>query len=202
MKENLNQNLWTELKNIYVYTNQMFYPQYLNWAVTSGIPGKNIFNNGVSHNEERKEQVQDLLLAIEKIGYEKPLFVFASDTLVYDTNNQLLDLSSMAEMYQQGFSCVVAYYKERGASNHGVITVDEENKLISFREKPLDVESGLVNASVYLFSPSKLNQMKNSYTDLIRYKNPLQVVWDGFKIVSAAKRIDLGTIDDLLSANS
>lgn len=192
-----------QLNNIYVQTNQKYYHQYLDWAITSGIPQQNVFNNGVTNNEERKEQVQDILLAIAKIGYEEPLFIFASDTLVYEKNNRLLDLFPMVDIYrQEGLSCVVAYYKEKGTSNHGVITVDDENKLTSFREKPLNVESGLVNASVYLLSPSKLEQMKEVSTELLKYKNPLQLVWGGFKVILAARRVDLGTIEDLLHANN
>ncbi len=192
-----------KLKDVYIQTNQRFYLQYVDWAIASGIPRQNVFNNGVTNNEERKEQVQDILLAIAKIGYEEPLFIFASDTLVYGNNNRLLDLFPMVDTYrQEGLSCVVAYYKDRGASNHGVITVDDENKLTSFREKPREVESGLVNASVYLLSPSKLEQMKEVSTELLKYKNPLQLVWGEFKVIQAVRRVDLGTIEDLLQANN
>ncbi|MDO8511335.1 MAG: sugar phosphate nucleotidyltransferase [Nanoarchaeota archaeon] len=192
-----------ELKDIYVQTNQRFYDQFLGWAIQEGIPQQNIFNNEVTHNEERKEQVQDILLAIERIGYDGPLFLFASDTLVYGKGDRLLDLSPMVEIYrQQGLSSIVAYHKESGASHHGVITVDKENMITSFREKPLDVESGLVNASVYLLSSPKLKQMKDSAEELLKYKNPLQLLWNDFKIIQAGSRVDLGTIEDLLRANN
>ena len=109
----------------------------------------------------------------------------------------------MVEIYRQkGLSAIVAYRKESGASQHGVITVDKENIITSFREKPLDVESGLVNASVYLLSSPKLKQMKDSAEELLKYKNPLQLVWNDFKIIQAGSRVDLGTIEDLLRANN
>lgn len=191
-----------QLNNIYVQTNQKYYHQFLEWAMEAGIPGNNIFNNGVTKNEDRKEQTQDLLLAIAKIGYNQPLFLFTSDTLVYNTGNQLLDLSPMAEIYRrEGFSSVVVYYKERDASKHGVITIDEHNQLTSFREKPQNVVSGLVNASVYLFSPYKLREMQNLSTELLKCKNPLELVSDGFKVIQASSRMDIGTIDDVLRAN-
>ena len=79
------------LKEVYIHTNQRYYQQFLEWAVKAGIPKENVFNNGVIKNEDRNEQVKDLLLAIGRIGYDEPLFLFASDTLVYGDNNQLLD---------------------------------------------------------------------------------------------------------------
>ncbi len=192
-----------QLNNIYVQTNQKYYHQYLEWAMEVGIPGNNVFNNGVTRNEDRKEQTQDLLSAIAKINRNQPLFLFASDTLVYNTRNQLLDLSPMVEAYErEGFSSVVAYYKERDASKHGVMTVDEHNQLTSFIEKPQNVISGLVNASVYLFSPYKLREMQNLSVELLKCKNPLELVSNGFKVVQASHRMDIGTIDDVFNANS
>ncbi len=191
-----------ELNNIYVQTNQKYYHQFLEWAVEAGIPEDNVLNNGVTKNEDRKEQTQDMLLAIAKIGYDKPLFLFASDTLVYEERNELLNLLPMVQIYQQeNLSCVVVYYKENGASNHGVITIDEHDKLTSFKEKPLNVISGLVNASVYIFSPEKLRQMQQFSAELLKCKNPLELVNDRFKVIPASSRLDIGTIDDVLKAN-
>ena len=189
------------LNNIYVQTNQRYYPQYVEWAAQQGIPCENIFNNGVTRNEDRKEQVLDILLGISRIGSGQPLFLFASDTLVYETGG-LLNLSPMIEIYRkEELSSVVAYYKEKNASSHGVITIDEYGRLTSFREKPQNVMSGLVNASVYLFSPDKLREMQNLSAGLLRCKNPLELVSDGFKVIQASNRLDIGTIDDVLKAN-
>ena len=187
------------LTDIYIHTNQKYYEQFLEWANKSGIPTENVFNNGVTKNEDRNEQVKDLLLALNMIGYDQPLFLFASDTLVYGENNSLLDLSSMVEIYQQqNFSSVVVCYKEKGAFNHGIFTVDEELKVTGFREKPERVESGLINVSVYFFTPEKLNQIKTLSDELLQYKNILELVHDKFSVVLAKKRVDIGTIEDVI----
>ena len=189
-----------QLNNIYVQTNQKYYQQYVGWVAQQGIPCENIFNNGVTKNEDRKEQVLDILWEFPRSLYQ-PLFLFASDTLVYETGG-LLDLSPMIETYRkEGLSSVIVYYKEKNASSHGVITIDKHYRLTSFREKPQDAVSGLVNASVYLFSPEKLRQMQNLSSELLKCKNPLELVNDRFKVIQASNRLDLGTIDDVLKAN-
>ena len=191
-----------EPNDIYVQTNQKYYDQFIEWAIEAGIPEDNIFNNGVIRNEDRNEQNKDLLLAIAKIGSNQPLFLFASDTLVYNTGNQLLDLSPMVEVYRkEGLSSVIAYYKEKDASKHGVITIDQQNNLISFKEKPKNIISGLVNASVYLFSPDKLCGMQDLSSELLKCKNPLELVSNRFKVIQASNRLDIGTIEDVLKAN-
>ncbi|HLD00819.1 MAG TPA: sugar phosphate nucleotidyltransferase [Candidatus Nanoarchaeia archaeon] len=187
--------------NFYVQTNNLFHSQFCDWARGKNIPLLNIFNNGVNSNGERKEQVLDLFLALEKIGYAEPVMVFASDTLVYDFSDNLLDLSKMVEVYQAAKSSqVVVYYKSNQAFNHGVVDLDDAGNLLNFREKPIGVESGWVNASIYLFSPEKLRELKVR-TAVKNYKNPLEQIWDGFKSFAAARREDIGTIADVLKAN-
>lgn len=190
-----------ERKDVYIHTNQLHYGQFLRWAAENGIPSKNVFNNGVVRNEDRKEQVQDLLLALEKIGYDKLLFLFASDTLVYDKDGRLLDMVLLSKEYLDGFSVAVAYNKNENASKHGVFSINDKNVVVGFREKPEGVKSGLVNASVYLFSPSKLQEMAIHSKELLGYKNILELLWNGFKVVEASKRLDIGTIEDVLKAN-
>jgi len=189
------------LTDVYVHTNNRFYTQYLAWARENRIPEINVFNNGVNTNEERKGMLPDLLSAINQIGYEVPLLVFYSDTLVYDEKG-LFNLQPMIDIYRSNEkSSLVIYYKERKASNHGVVTLDEQNNVLTFHEKPVGVESGWVNASVYLFNERKLAEIKDSSSDLLKYQNPLQLLPSQFKGVKASRRFDLGTIEDVLQIN-
>jgi NDP-sugar pyrophosphorylase family protein len=197
------QNAGINLEDTYVYTNMVFYQQYLFWAKQQGIPETNVFNNGVKRNQDKKEQVLDLLDAIDCIGYSDPLIVFASDTLIYDEENKLCSLDDLKSGYfHDNFSRVFVYQKDQKAFNHGVVTVNDQEEVDSFVEKPVGIESGLVNASVYLFSPLKLEEMKKKHDELLTYKNPLQLIWPGFKIMKVFKRLDIGTIDDVLKANN
>lgn len=188
-------------ENVYIHTNAKYYQQFLDWAKSSGIPEENIFNNGVTMDEDRLEQVQDMLLGIFEVGYDQPLILFASDTLVYDQNGRLLNLSPLVQAYQDGYSAVVAYYKAREAFKHGVLSTDEDGIVTCFREKPKDVDSGLVNASVYFFNTKKLEEMRDRAEELATCRNPLELIWEEFKVVKAGKRVDVGTIEDVLKAN-
>ncbi len=188
--------------DIYVYTNSKHYGQYLEWAKPFGIPNENIIDNGVESEAKKNEQAPDLLAAIDLIGYGQPLIVFASDTLVYDQNGNVHSLKPMSQDYFiDNYSRVIAYYKDKEAYRHGIITVDNQDLLTSFTEKPAGVEEGWVNASVYLFSPAKLKEMEDLSEKLKQLRNPLQLIWPRFKLMRVAARLDVGSIDDVIIAN-
>jgi NDP-sugar pyrophosphorylase family protein len=196
-------NIGIKKDHVYIQTNEKYFLQYLDWAKKQGIPESNVFNNQVVRNEDRQGSMRDLVSAITQIGCHRPLLVFASDTLVYDADEKLLDLTALANIhYQAGLSGLVVYYKAKEAFQHGVVDFDGENFLTNFREKPAEVDSGHVNASIYLFSPEKLAEIRNRSEEALRFINILQLLWKDFKVVKANSRLDLGTIEDVLNANN
>ncbi len=195
-------NAGISLQDIYLHTNNAYHQQYCSLARKVGIPLKNVSNNGVNCNEERLEQMGDLLLSLKNIGSEKPLLVMACDTLVYGPGNQLYDLSKMVNSYMgDGFSRLIVYQKFKDLSRHGIIQADASGQVLSFEEKPLIPRSDLVNASIYLFSPECLRQMLEYEAEFRKVKNPIELIWKSFKIEKVERRLDIGTLEEVMKVN-
>ena len=191
-----------ERDNVYVHTNDVYYAQFVAWADRVGIPIRNVFNNGVTRNEERLEQMGDLLLALRGIGGGHPVLVMASDTLVYSGQETPHDLSSMVAGHREdGFSRVVIYQKDHDLSRHGIIEIGEDGLVIGFEEKPEHPKANNVNASIYLLSAAHVERMITDAASFRSYRNPIELLAGEFKVEQVASRFDLGTIDDVLRAN-
>ncbi|MBS3126580.1 NTP transferase domain-containing protein [Candidatus Woesearchaeota archaeon] len=197
------QRVGIPMDKIYVHTNDLHHKNYLKWASQHGIPEENIFNNAIVDPEKKNEQVKDMLQALTELGYTTPVLLFACDTLVHNKEGDLHNLGSMVAGYHDdGLSRVIVYHKTEKAYNHGVVDFDNDGTVIHFREKPKGIDSGWVNASIYLLSPEKIQEMVERSEELQTYKNPLQLVWEGFKVEKVARRLDIGRIEDVIKANN
>ncbi len=199
------------IEDIYVQTNSTFYQRYLACAVELGLPPENILDNGVKLKEERNGPLGDLRLALDRaIGYEQPLLVLSSDTLIFDERG-MLDFKLLVEGYREdGLSRIVVYEGEQDRlRNYGLVEINENRLIVGFQEKPQppeDPRSNLVNASVHLYSPSFLGDIPKIHNELgFNEKiNVLQFLYNKhpIKVEKAARRLDIGTISDVLRINT
>lgn len=178
-------------ENILIHTNKYFYPQFLIWAKENNFPIKNIKYNDVIRIEEKLGQFNDLLFAIKNFNINEDLILLASDTLVYENNNLL----NFSKLIKNNSPKIVVYECNSNLSNHGII--EEENNFIkSFEEKPNNPKSNLACASIYFYPKEMLKKLKS----LKNIKNPIEHFYKTHKIqvIKADKRIDIGTIYDLI----
>jgi glucose-1-phosphate thymidylyltransferase len=193
-------------EDIYIQTNNRYFQQFLNHATGLGIPGSNVMNNGVESNEDRLGPIKDLKYALDNgVGYEHPLIVFASDTLVLDFQGNLYDLAGMMDGFSNdGLSKILVYSGERSKlSNHGIVTVNGDLIITSFEEKPREPKSDLINASVNLYSTELLRMLRDRFPEFESLGNILELSHKEvqIKIEKVAGRLDIGTLDDVLKAN-
>ena len=199
-------NAGVKKEDIFIQTNQKYYSQFLSYANNIGIPSENVINNGVKCNEERLGPIKDLRFALNsKVGYEEPLIVMASDTLVFDNKGNLYDLTSMVEGYKtDGMPRIVVYRGEKlRLSKHGIVEVDEDMVIKGFEEKPENPKSDLVNASIHLYDNEILKVIRDRFKELEACRNIMEVVVKDIRIKAekVASRLDIGTLDDVLKAN-
>ncbi len=190
-------------KDVYIHSNEAHKADYILWAIRNNIPPQNVISNGVTDNLNRLEQVKDMILAIEHIGTHTPLLMFACDTLVYGEDGNVYDFNNMCTTYgADNQPRVVVYVKGYDLQKHGVVNVDQQGNVVGFEEKPEHPISNLCNASIYLYSPEKLEEIIKRKSELLAVKNPLQVIWPNFKVEVVSHRVDIGSIEDVLKINN
>lgn len=195
------------LGQIYVQTNAVHYPLFVEWATTTGIPRENVISNQVRRNEDRLGPLADLKYALDHhVGYTEPLLVVAQDTLVLDEKGNVADLTRMVRGYEaDGCPRVVVYEGEPSRlSRHGIVEVDGD-VVVGFEEKPAHPKSNVVNASIHVYSPAVLEMIPGIVVGLIARegRNIIEFIYSQHttKVERVHQRIDVGTIQDVLLQN-
>ena len=194
-----------KVKDIFVHTNARYFPHYLAWATASGIPAQHVFNNGVWDHEHRLGSEGDLRYALERIERDGTL-VMACDTLLFQEDNTVFPLSRMIQGYQRDRIARIVVYegaKER-LSQHGIVQVDEHETIIGFEEKPAVPKSNLVNASLHLYTKEMIESiLHSSLPPLSESGMVIANLFSSFpiKVERAHRRVDIGTVDDVLQEN-
>lgn len=192
-------------QDIFVHTNALYYSQYHSWALSMGIPSAHIFNNGVIDNDHRTGAVGDLRNALQWIGKDD-IMVMASDTLLFSGGDILFNFAELVHNYFQdkiGRMVVYEGLPER-LSRHGIVEINSERLLVGFEEKPKVPKSNLVNASTHIYTPKMIETILQTPMDskdesgiLIKHlymHHPIKAEY-------AARRVDIGIIDDVLAEN-
>ena len=120
-----------------VISNHKFAVHFQNWAKDKEMK-ITVVDDGTSSNETRLGAVKDIQFAIDTLGLDDDMLVIAGDNL--------LDFSMTAFMKyakEKNASCIMRYYEPREERLHksGVVTIDEQDKVLKMAEKPAEPES-------------------------------------------------------------
>lgn len=120
-----------------VISNHKFAEHFYAWAEKKAL-NITVVDDKTDSNETRLGAVKDIQFAIEKLGLRDDLLVIAGDNL--------LDFSLTAFMNyakEKGASCIMRYYEpsEERLHKSGVVTVDEDDRILKMVEKPEKPES-------------------------------------------------------------
>ena len=114
-----------------VISNHKFAHHFESWAA-----GKKqnitVVDDGTSSNETRLGAVKDIQFAIDALGLDDEMLVIAGDNLL---DFSLTDFIRYAQ--QKKTSCIMRYYEpnEEKLKKCGVVTVDEEDRILRMTEK-------------------------------------------------------------------
>jgi glucose-1-phosphate thymidylyltransferase len=129
-----------ELTNeIHVVTNTRFAGDFERWA--SGRDGVTVHDDGTTSNDDRLGAIRDLAFVLERAGEDDDLLVIAGDNL-FD-----FSLVDFADFWRgKGTASAVAVYDCADlelATHYGVVEVGEDDRVVSFEEKPSEPRSTL-----------------------------------------------------------
>lgn len=149
---------------IYIVTNQKFYPHFLEWAKTQNKDIE-VINDKTLTNETRLGGIGDLHLVLKEKNINEDFLVVLADN-IFD-----FKIKDFIEFYKQKQAPCTALYDIQDlelAKIYGIIQVDENNKIISFEEKPEKPKSTFACVGCYIYPKEfikKLEEyMKSSYS--------------------------------------
>jgi glucose-1-phosphate thymidylyltransferase len=136
---------------LHVVTNAKFAQQLSAWATgRAGRLDPIVHDDGTTSNEDRLGAIGDILFVIEQAGLEgEDLLVVAGDNLFDFALDDFVGFSSA-----KGVASAVALYDcgdTELARQYGVVSVDEDGRIVGFVEKPPTAPTTLVAIAAYLY---------------------------------------------------
>lgn len=119
-----------------VISNHKFAHHFENWAKDK--EKITVVDDGTSSNETRLGAVKDIQFAIDKLGIDDEMLVIAGDNLL---DFSLTNFAKYAK--NKNASCIMRYYEPSEERLHkcGVVTIDDDDKILNMVEKPAEPES-------------------------------------------------------------
>ena len=145
------------LAGVYVVTNARFAPSFGEWAqaYTPPRPGLEpvIVDDGTTEDENRLGAIGDLALVIERERLDDDLIVAAGDSLFTE------DLDGFGRFCTERNASVEAVYDvgdpER-IKSYSAVALDDDDRIVSFEEKPARPRSTLAGIALYFYPRSVL----------------------------------------------
>lgn len=115
-----------------VISNHKFAHHFEAWAKTKQQK-VTVVDDGTDSNETRLGAVKDIQFAIDKLGLDDDMLVIAGDNVLDFSLTKFMDYVRV-----KGTSCVMRYYEpeEKKLRKSGVISPDENDKILFMEEKP------------------------------------------------------------------
>ena len=180
-----------------VISNHKFVGHFRTWAVRHACPVI-VLDDGTNTNETRLGAVKDIQYAVEKLDIAEDVLVLAGDNV--------LDFSLVPFVKfgrESDCSCIM-YYEENDLARQqrtGIITLDENNTITSFEEKPKVPRSNLAVPPFYFYKAGDVRRISDALEAGCGYDAPgsfaswlsSQKAMKAFRM--PGKRYDIGNLE-------
>mgnify|MGYP001603829605 CR=1 FL=1 len=148
-----------EVDEVFIATNKKFYQNFEDWKQRFSSSKKiTVIDDGTTSNETRLGATGDIEFVIEKENISDDLLVLAGDNLFK------ADLSIFTNFcISKKPSITIGLYDIKDlilAASYGIVSIDKNNKIIDFKEKPANPASTLAAMCLYFFPKERLGIMK------------------------------------------
>ena len=139
-----------------VISNSKFYKHFNDWAVTK-TQKITVLDDGTSSNETRLGAVKDIQFAIDSLAIDDDILVIAGDNLLDFSLTKFISYA-----LEKKTSSITCYYEadETKLQRSGVATLDGDNKIIAFVEKPQNPESNYACPPFYYYIKKDVSLVK------------------------------------------
>lgn len=147
-----------EVDEIFIVVNDKFYSNLDEWLKNfeCDIPIK-LFNDRTTSNENRLGQIGDINFAIEQGDADDDLLVVAGDNLFN------FSLKQSYEFFRKKRAMVNPLYDAKSlkvAQEQGNASVDKNNRIVYFEEKPKKPKSTYISLGIYYFPKDRVKLIK------------------------------------------
>lgn len=154
---------YSEIDNVYIITNNKFYQHFCKWQESyKGSQRVEVINDGTESDDDKLGAIGDLAYVMDKKDIQNETLVIAGDNL-FD-----FDLDEFFELYRaKNAVAVIGAFDvadKELAKQYGILDIDEDNKIVSFVEKPEDPPSTYASLALYMFSEEGVH-LVNDYID-------------------------------------
>ena len=142
--------------SIYIITNAKFFDNFKSWLKSSKRRNKiTLINDGTTSNETRLGAIRDLEIVIKDKAIDDDVFVVAGDNL-FDFS--LKEFLKFAKAKSDGVSIALHDIRSlEAARSFGVVSIDGNNRVTDFSEKPAEPKSTLISTGIYYLPKGKLS---------------------------------------------
>ncbi|OGS21158.1 MAG: hypothetical protein A2252_05105 [Elusimicrobia bacterium RIFOXYA2_FULL_39_19] len=144
-----------EIDEIYLVTNNKFYKTFFDWSKTLKTKKTiKVFNDGTLSDQTKLGAVGDMKFILDNTKMNDDLMVLAGDNLF------LLNLKNFIHFFETKKSnsiCLKDVEDFELIKKYSEVELDNNEKVLSFREKPTDPKTTLAAICIYLFPKNKLN---------------------------------------------
>jgi glucose-1-phosphate thymidylyltransferase len=139
-----------EIDQFHLVTNSRFAAAFEDWAPEDVT----IHDDGTTSNEDRLGAIGDLRFTVERAGLEgEEVLVVAGDNLIG------YSMPDFVSFWREKGGSAIALYRCRDPqliTQYGVVELDEDDRVVSFEEKPARPRSDLAATAAYLYAPEHL----------------------------------------------
>lgn len=139
-----------------VISNHKFINYFEEWAYGKTMP-ITVLDDGTESNWKRLGAVRDIQFAIDELQLNDDLFVIAGDNLLDFSLSGFIRYSK-----EKRATCIMRYYEPNIAKlrKTGVTVVDENDRVISMEEKPVEPKSNWCTPPFYIYKKEDVPLVK------------------------------------------
>ncbi len=152
-------NLFEPLEELLVVTNNKFYKNFIEWSEKKELSFPlTIINDGTTSPEDRLGSVGDIHFVVKKSSMAGDLLVMGGDNLFDEGLEEFLKFCSDKKPH-----VTIGVYdiqNKEEAKRFGVVSIDKNNRVVDFQEKPDNPASSLIAMCLYYFPSETLGYLE------------------------------------------